>query len=97
MRHDREGWQRPELGGGGTLERPREGEEERERVAWFGDPRGSFYRGRGGQWRGGRREEGAPSMAAGMGADGASRKGNDVSFGGERRRRGGSSPCGEGG
>jgi hypothetical protein len=40
-------------------------------VAWFGDPRGIFYRGRGGQWRGDRREEGAPSMAAGTGADGA--------------------------
>jgi hypothetical protein len=33
-------------------------------VAWFGDPRGSFYRVQGGHWRGGRREEGAPSMVA---------------------------------
>jgi hypothetical protein len=66
-------------------------------MAWFRDSRGSFYRGRGGHWRGGRREKGAPSVAVGMGADGASRKGNNVSFGGERRRRGGSSPCSEGG
>jgi hypothetical protein len=66
-------------------------------VAWFGDPRGIFYRGRGGQWRGDRREEGAPSMATGTGADGALGKGNDVSFEGERGWRGGSSPYGEGG
>jgi hypothetical protein len=66
-------------------------------VAWFRDHRGSFYRGRGGHWRGDRREEEAPSMAAGMGADGASVKGNDASFRGERGRRGCSSPCGEGG
>jgi hypothetical protein len=66
-------------------------------VTWFGDPRGSFYRGRGGHWRGGRIVEGAPSMVARTGADGASGKGNDISFGGERGRRGGSSPCGEGG
>jgi hypothetical protein len=67
-------------------------------VAWFGDPRGSFYRARGGHWRGGRREEGAPSMVAGTGADGASGKGNyetDVSKGGERnwRRFGSTSRC----
>jgi hypothetical protein len=29
--HDEEGWRRPELDGGGTLEWPGEGEEERER------------------------------------------------------------------
>jgi hypothetical protein len=51
---------------------------------------GSFYRGRGGHWRGAQREEGAPSMAAGMGADGTSGKGNDetdISLGGERNRQ----------
>jgi hypothetical protein len=53
-------------------------------VAWFRDPQGSFYRGRGGHYRGGRREEAVPSMVAGTRADGASGKGNDVSFKWER-------------
>jgi hypothetical protein len=78
-----------ELGGGGTLERPREGEEERERGGMVRGSSCSFYMARGRHWRGGWREEGTPSMAAGTGADGASRKGNDetdVSKGGERNR-----------
>jgi hypothetical protein len=82
-------WRRPELSGGGTLERPREREEERERVGMVRGSSGSFYRGRGGHWRGGRREEGVPSMAAGIGTNGVSRKGNhetDVSKGGERNQ-----------
>jgi hypothetical protein len=52
------------------LERPREGEEERERGGMVRGSSCCFYRGRGGHWRGDRREEGAPSMVAGMGADG---------------------------
>jgi hypothetical protein len=89
-RHDGEGWRRPELSGGSTLERPGEGEEERERGGMVRGSSGSFYRGQGGHWRGGRREEGVPSMAADMEADGASGKGNDeidVSKGGERNQR----------
>jgi hypothetical protein len=76
-----------ELGTGGMLERPGEGEEERERGGMVSGSSDSFYRGRGGHWRGGRREEGVPSMAVGTGADGVSGKGNDetdVSKGGER-------------
>jgi hypothetical protein len=79
-RHEGEGWPWLEFHGGGALERLGEGEEERERGGMV----------RGGHWRGGRREEGAPSMVAGTGADGASGKGNyetDVSKGGERNRR----------
>jgi hypothetical protein len=74
---------------GHAREAEREREEERERVGMVRGSSGSFYRGRGGHWRGGRREEGAPSMAAGIGANGASGKGNhetDVSKGGERNR-----------
>jgi hypothetical protein len=79
-----------ELSGGGMLERPREGEEEWERGGMVRGSSCCFYRGRGGHWRGDRREEGAPSMVAGMGADGVSGKGNDemdISKGGERNRR----------
>jgi hypothetical protein len=89
-RHDGEGWQRSELSGGSALERPGEGEEERERGGMVRGSSGSFYRGRGGPWRGSWREEGVLSMAADMEADGASGKGNDetdVSKGGERNRR----------
>jgi hypothetical protein len=52
-------------------------------VAWFGDSRGSFYRVRGGHCRGGRREEGAPSMAAGSGCfqDGRFRSYDDIGEG----------------
>jgi hypothetical protein len=80
-------WRWLELDSGGALERLREGEEERERGGMVRGSSGSFYRARGGHWRGGRREEGAPSMAAGTRADGASGKGNDetdISKGGER-------------
>jgi hypothetical protein len=89
-RHNGEGWRQPKLGGGGALERPGEGEEEWERGGMVRGSSGTFYRGQGGHWRGGRRAEGAPSMATCTGADGASGKGNDetdVSMGGERNRR----------
>jgi hypothetical protein len=72
------------------LERPGEGEEERERGGMVRGSSCSFDRGWGRHWRGGRREEGAPSMAVGMGADGASGKGNyetDISKGGESNER----------
>jgi hypothetical protein len=88
-RRDGEWWRRLELDGGGALERPREGEEEKERGGMVRGSLGSFYRGQGGHWRGNWREEGVPSMAAGTRADGASGKGNDetdISMGGERNR-----------
>jgi hypothetical protein len=53
----------------GALEGAREGQEVQQRGVMVRGSSGSFYRGRGGHWRGGRREDGVPSMAARTGAE----------------------------